>query len=62
LFAIYIEIKIGNHNYQLIECDEYEMDERHANHVAHLISLIKKILKFYSRKIAAAEICSFDFA
>jgi len=34
-----INIQDDNPNYQLTECDEYEMDERHATHIAHFISM-----------------------
>lgn len=44
-----IELKVDNHNYQLTECDEYDIDQRHSDHIAHLIC---------SRKIVADEICS----
>ena len=48
-----INVEDGNPNYQLTECDEYDIDPRHAEHIAHFIC---------AKKIAADEICSWTLA
>lgn len=44
-----INVEDGNTNYQLTECDDYDLDQSHVYHIAHFIC---------SRKIEANEICS----